>query len=658
MTTTLIAALAAATNLTTTLPTVVVEASRTGKAPMELARHVEVFDADAIAASDAKDLPQLAERIPGLNVYHLGADNPALAQIQMRGYGETGFGRVLLSVDGEHLNSFDYYAPNYSRIPLGGVRKVEILYGPQTVLHGDSASAGMINIVTDPGDYSEKSYGEVHGGSWGAVGVQAGTRGGLKEDGLSYYADAGYDRSDGYRDNSGYDIWNAQGGLRKDFANGSFLRVSAFFNDAQYDLPGPLTEHDFRHHPTKSVYRDWAHLTSFGTTLSGCGVIDDENEVSFVATFSQRRSHYTNDDDYGGYTYLRDYESDVWSYRLSPQYSCTADLLGHKSEFLLGGELKYNRLHGDSYDRYPEYGVESRENYETDRWTAGTFAQEELWLLDSLSLVVGARLERDWNRNSIAAKGGRTDNFAAGEVALNYRPVDAAKVFLRWCKFYRNPFTDEYRWRNGRKSETTKPETGWDVEFGGQWDVTDEWYASAVAFYSEVTDEIHYNPFAMSNENSPWLHRREGIDLALGWERDKVAGFRFAWSGVNAVKAEGTYKGNWVPGVPRQQLNIDGRVWLWDEFSISAGYRLIGARYAISDTPNANGRLSAASIFRIGCRYEPTFWKLEGLSFAFTCDNLFDTRYCDYAVASVTGGGNAWYPASGRSFMFAVRYEF
>ena len=644
--------------IATNLPTIVVEASRVGKEPIEMAQHVEIFDAAAIRATDAKDLPQLAARIPGLNVYHLGADNPALAQIQMRGYGETGFGRVLVSVDSEYLNSFDYYAPNYSRIMLGSVRKLEILYGPQTVLYGDGASAGMINVVTDSGDYERKSYGEAHVGNWGRFGAQVGTRGGFADEGIGYFADMGYDRSDGYRDHSGFDLWNAQGGIRKDFANGSFVRVSAFFNDAQYDLPGPLTEYDFQHHPHKSVYQDWAHLTSFGMTLFGRGIINDENELSFVATFSQRHSHYTNNDDYGAYTYLRDYESDVWSFRFAPQYNCSADILDFKSDFLFGGELKYNRLHGNSKDAYPEYDLTMREDYTTDRWTAGSFAQEEFWLFEPLSFVIGARLERDWNFNSIATNGGRTDNFAAGEVALNWHPVDAAKVFLRWCRFYRNPFTDEYRWRDGLKSETAEPETGWDVELGGQWDITDEWYISAVAYYSEVEHEIHYNPFAMSNENSPWLHRREGIDLALGWERDKFAGFRFAWSGVNAVKAEGMYEDNWVPGVPRQQLNVDGRVWLWDEFSISAGYRLIGARYAISDTPNANGRLPAVSVFRIGCRYEPTYWHLDGLSFAFTCDNLFDKRYCDYAVASVTSGESVYYPAAGRSFLFTIRYEF
>ena len=264
--------LAAAVAVATNLPTVVVEASRLGRQPLEMAQHVEVMTSAAIADTDAKSLPELAAHVPGLTVYHLGAGNPAMAQMQMRGYGENGFGRVLVCVDGEYLNNFDLYAPNYARVPLGGVRKMEVLYGPQTVLHGDGASAGMINVVTDPGDYTEKTYGEVHGGSWGTVGVAAGTRGGFDEEGVGYFADMGYDRSDGYRDNSGFDIWNAQGGLRKDFANGSFLRLSVFFNDSAYDLPGPLGGDVWRDDPTRSVYGDWARLTSYGLNFSGRGV--------------------------------------------------------------------------------------------------------------------------------------------------------------------------------------------------------------------------------------------------------------------------------------------------------------------------------------------------------------------------------------------------
>ena len=63
-----------------------------------MAQSVDVFSAAEIAASNVRTLPDLVSRLPGVSLYHLGAANPALAQIQMRGYGENGFGRVLVSM--------------------------------------------------------------------------------------------------------------------------------------------------------------------------------------------------------------------------------------------------------------------------------------------------------------------------------------------------------------------------------------------------------------------------------------------------------------------------------------------------------------------------------------------------------------------------------
>lgn len=657
------AAAFAASNTVAELPTVFVEASRVGHEPLELAHHVTVMDGEEVRATEAKSLPEVLAHCASLDVWHPGAENPILAQITMRGYGENGFGRTLVMVDGENLANPDMAAPNCARVPVNGIERIEILHGPQTVLYGDGASAGMINIVTDRGaDYSSKSYGEVHGGSYGAVGVAAGTRGGSETNGVTWRADAGYDRSDGWRDNSGYGLWNATGAVRQDFSGGSYLRLSAFFSDADFDLPGPLSERDAAVSPRRSTYSDHGRITAWGVGLSGRGVIDAENELEFALTFSQRAADFSNRDYTDVYgmlnRYRRDYESDIYSIRFAPQYCNRAELFARRNEFLFGLEAKYALLHGDSLTAYPDYGLETSERYDISRLTGGVFARDEFFVFDELSVLAGARLERDWNRNNVAENGGRADNFAAGEAALNYRPAENAKVFARWCSFYRNPFIDEYRWSSGAATETAKPERGWVAELGGRWDATEELYFSGTLYYGETRNEIHYNPFAMSNENSPWLHRRQGVELAGGWEREGTAAVRIGWTGTSSTKAEGKYKGNWVPAVPRQMLTCEGRVWVWDEFDVFAGYRLIGSRYAISDTPNANGRLRAESVFRLGCRYRPTWRYLEGLTFSFSCENLFDRDYCDYAVASVTSGANAYYPACGRSFLFTLRYEF
>ena len=152
-------AYAAETNETATaeLPPVVVEASRIGKTPKEIPAAVQVITRGEIAASGAKDVVDLLQKKAAtIDFAHLGGNNPALAQIAPRGYGENGFGRMLVVVDGERLNSPDMNAPNLAQIGLGAIERIEILQGSQNVLHGDVGSAGMINIITDPNDYEKR----------------------------------------------------------------------------------------------------------------------------------------------------------------------------------------------------------------------------------------------------------------------------------------------------------------------------------------------------------------------------------------------------------------------------------------------------------------------------------------------------------------------
>ena len=93
-----ILAVTAATNLATRLAPVVVEASPLDQTSADIPAQVEIFSRGAIAESGAGDLPQLLSRARGMNIYNLGAGNPALAQIQMRGWGENGFGRVYFGI--------------------------------------------------------------------------------------------------------------------------------------------------------------------------------------------------------------------------------------------------------------------------------------------------------------------------------------------------------------------------------------------------------------------------------------------------------------------------------------------------------------------------------------------------------------------------------
>ncbi len=78
----------------------------------------------------------------------LFGNNAAAASVDLRGYGVTAPQNTLILLDGRRLNDFDLSNVQWSAIPLSNVERIEILRGTGAVLHGDGASAGVINIVT------------------------------------------------------------------------------------------------------------------------------------------------------------------------------------------------------------------------------------------------------------------------------------------------------------------------------------------------------------------------------------------------------------------------------------------------------------------------------------------------------------------------------
>lgn len=640
----------AASLVATNLPTVVVEASRLDKTPRDLPQNVQVISANEIARSGAYDVAGVLSKLaPQVHLSHLGGNNPALTQLSMGGYGENGFGRLLVLVDGEKLNNPDMSTPNLAQVSLASVKQIEVLSGPQTVLHGDGASAGMINIVTEPTDYENHAAVELHGGSWNTIGGSLAYRGGLKDEWLLYWASAAYDHSDGYRENSGFDIWNVNGGIRKNWDNGSWLRISAFYNDSDYELPGHISRDQWHTDPRMSTaIDDYYRRTTEGLNATVNLQLDDENAIKVANTFSKRhmQSHSIS------YGYSMDYDYQIYSYEVTPQCINTTDLFGLENEFILGTTFRYDRN-----DVNTSWGSKGR----LSRQDMGFFAQDTLHFTDTLALQLGGRYERFWLRDSgYNGATSRKNDEHAYDAALLFTPVEDLKTYVRFSRFFRAPFLDERNWNGPLLS----PETGWMADVGADWTFLDEFNLGGNLYYSKLKNEIFYNPYFGygSNMNSPADTVREGLNLHFGWEREKVAGVQLAYSLVKAQFDGGEFNDKEIPGVPEQTISLTGRVYLWEECFVFGGYRFQTEEWAISDFNNSGayagsrkyGRIPAYGVFHIGAEYAPEFveW-LKGFKFGFTVDNLFNKNYCDYVTY-----GTAYYPGAGRSYMFTVRYEF
>jgi len=659
------AAAVAATNLTTTLPTVVVEATYLDRTPLRIASHTEILSARDVLDEGVKDLPSLLERKANLFVRHQSG-NPVQTAVSMRGYGENSFGRVVAMVDGERINDVDMSAPNLMRLSLGAIDRVEILHGPQCVLFGDGASAGVINIVTSGNDFSPYRCASVFGGSYGTLGASFFTRGGLEDEDLVYRAGADWVRSDGYRDNGGYSIWNANGGLRKNFANGSYLGFSAFYNHSSYEMPGPVTEEEYRacHHPYSAQYGSFqdSHAFQWSYGLKGDGriVIDDEQRIDFSASFEHRFRHtkwdYTSEwgktDNYANY--------ELFSFSLSPRYINEASLGDFDNTLIVGTDFRL-----ETYRRRTDSIFYNPEKSHFVRFAGGGYVRDEIRPVDWLGLFVGVRGEGVLNRwygysgAQALERPRESHGLVAGEVGAIVNPTDDLKLFAKWSRFYRSPFCDELSYAEPGKA--LKPEQGHSTDVGVEWEPTDETHLDFTYFHSETEDEIFCEPYAYYgagyNVNSPAKTVRDGIETSVGWKREKAGSIDLTYNLTYGRFAEGEWEGHEIPLVPRQMARVRGAYYLMDELSLFGGCRFTDRQRYGSDFRNEQGWLASYTIFDVGVKILPTWGFLNGSTLSFVIDNLFDHKYCDYAGYN-EWSGRYYYPACGRTFRVTLRYEF
>lgn len=160
-----------------TLEMVVVTATRTPKLIKDTPVVTRVITSSDIARSGRPDIGALLEQqMPGVE-FSLGmAQNP---QINISGFGGGG---ILFLLDGERMAGETLDNPDYSRLNLQNVDRVEIVKGAASSLYGSNATGGVVNIISGSplpgthlrvnarfGSHSLQSYGALASYSKGRV---------------------------------------------------------------------------------------------------------------------------------------------------------------------------------------------------------------------------------------------------------------------------------------------------------------------------------------------------------------------------------------------------------------------------------------------------------------------------------------------------------
>jgi len=160
-------------------------ATKTKMTAQEAPSIVSVITGEEIRNMGARDITDVLRTVPGFDVIKTG--NSPRQPIYIRGLNPSSNEKVKIMINGHSMN--------FDKLPLGNIRKIEIIRGPGSAIYGTGAFLGVINIITKEGG-DEPSRLSFEYGSFGTAKPSAELS--LKNDRLKAYMYAEHYRTDGY----------------------------------------------------------------------------------------------------------------------------------------------------------------------------------------------------------------------------------------------------------------------------------------------------------------------------------------------------------------------------------------------------------------------------------------------------------------------------
>lgn len=616
----------------TTLQEVVVTATRTAEETRRIPANVTVITEKDIEVSNAKNVPDLLRGQEGVVVRdYLG--NGKTVNIDLRGFGETAPSNTLVLVDGRRINSIDLSGVDWTQIPIEQIERIEIVRGTGSVLYGDNAVGGVINIITKTPDKRPHADARVTLGSYDWNKGSVSLSGGKGKVLASLFAN--YDSTDGYRENGALRGKDLGGKLIFDPTDALRLTLNGSYHADRYGLPGGLTkaqiEQDRR---GTSSPQDNAHTIDKYADLGIDLDLDTLGRV--VANVSYRR----RDSRTNWVSWAWKMTSETRTKGLTPRYILEKELAGHKNRFIAGVDLYWTDMDIQT----------SSEGINKD--SQGYYFNDEFSILDKLILSLGARHERakyEFDTNTTNA--GSTERKAAYSAGLTYLYGDRSSVFVRANRSFRFPLTDEMFSSFSGLNENLRPQSGKHYEMGIRHHIGDKLRIAATLFRAKIDNEIFYNPLTFTNENHPkTLHH--GMEVGV---KAKPCNFFTCYGNYTYEKAtfeEDPFDGNEIPAVPKHKASVGFTIHdIISGLRLSAQYNYVGSSYAISDQANAKEKLDSYYTIDSKLSYE---WKnIEGF---IGVNNLTNEKYSQYAVAGWSG--LVYYPSPERSWSGGLRIRF
>lgn len=630
-----------------------------------------------IQKSGLNNVSEVLQKLGGLNVKQ-NLDGSTNSTVDIRGFGDTADNNTLILLDGVRLSENEQASARTSLIPLEAIDHIEITRGGNSVLYGDGATAGTINIVTkrDQDDLTVISAGL---GSYSSY--QSNVFQSKKIANTNFTIYGRQFKNGGYRDNSETAEQSLGFSAVTKLTSNEEIGVRVLGSQERNKLPGALPISQMNTNPTSSQvpgYSSNMNIKTSNITLFGNKKISDDLELKIDLNQYTKTNfwgyNYNASSVYSGYNYsgqnpnaFGTTNSLAHTTSLSPRLKIK-NLINDQSSTLAGFDWLYYqqsadglKSNSDSNTYYTQNNVldgnRGNKKYRSNAW----YARHDWNINSNNRLILGFREQvyqqnSDWyyfNTPDVGYDGpfsfSSKRRVRANEIQHILSLNSNSKIFSKYSQNFRIANLDD----NAQASNNNlKPQTSHDYEFGFSYK-QDKLLSSIKIYLSDLKNEIGFD--GNNNVNySPTLHK--GIESI---NKLKINSNWTVLGTINFVDAQfksGSYVDKKIPNVSSITGLIGADYAINSKEKINWLTRFSSDAYASNDMNNRYGMRAGYGVTDLSYIYTEKNWQVIS-----SVNNIFDKTYTDAAIYK--GSYEPLYkltvyPNPGRNFSITGRYVF
>ena len=645
------------------LDDIVVTASRIETPLKEAPANITVITSEEMEQKGVATLIDVFKEEPGVSTKSF-TGTIKQSNVDIRGYGEAAPQNVLFLIDGRRVNNVDMSGADLAQIPVGMIERIEIYRGSASVMFGDNASAGAVNIILKKGEGKPKVTAKMLGGSYNTFAPNLSVSGGDKK--LSYFLlTSSYD-TDGYRENQGVQMKDIFGNFSVDPLKNLTINIKTGYHKDKYGMPGSVL--------WQNLINGTAKRTDAGTPFDNASTEDSfvdmeaaiklTEDVKFSIGGSYRNRHNASYFDYGTFGF-NESKGQLETYGFTPKVVIDKPLYSLKNTFTMGFDY-YKSPTATNWSGVSSWSGPSHTVADIDKTDYGVYANERIYPLSNLTLDIGYRVHKaiydsrytDHVTPALSTTYRTHDQKEAFRASTNYAFSRAGNAFITYAKGFRFPTTDELvDVQTGAITTNLNPQTGWEVNIGARWNPFKRLGGSLTLFQSKNNDEIFYNPYTWTNENYKKT-KRQGVETQLNFIVTENLKLSVGYSYIDA-KFDGKQlvggidiDGNSIPLVSKNKFSANIS-YSFNSFIINLITVYTGNRYTISDQLNSHRELPGYTTCDMNISY-----KYKNLEALFGIKNLTGKEYSEFGVASTTSARINLYPSPERQYFLRLAYTF